>query len=41
MEWIIVVGLLTAMWFTASGPVEKIKKQLQDKGILKKDYEEE
>ena len=37
MEWIIVVvGFLTAMWFIASGPVEKIKKQLQDKGILKK-----
>lgn len=38
MEWIIVIGLLIAMWVIALVPVEKLSKKLQDKGILAQDY---
>ena len=38
MEWIIVIGLLIAMWIIALVPVEKLSKKLQDKGILAQDY---
>ena len=41
MEWIIVIGLLVAMWVIALVPVEKLSKKLQDKGILEEDYKEE
>ena len=38
MEWIILIGLLIAMWVIALIPVEKLSKKLQDKGILAQDY---
>ena len=38
MEWIIVIGLLIAMWVIALAPVEKLSKKLQDKGILAHDH---
>jgi hypothetical protein len=41
MEWIIVIGLLVAMWVIALVPVEKLLKKLQDKGILEQEYKED
>jgi hypothetical protein len=41
MEWIIVIGLLIAMWAIALVPVEKLSKKLQDKGILEQECKED
>ena len=41
MEWIIVIRLLVAMWVIALVPVEKLSKELQDKGILEQEYKED
>ena len=41
MEYIIVIGLLIAMWIIALAPVEKLSKKLQDKGILEQDYKKD
>jgi|TARA_B100001094_G_scaffold305697_1_gene335751 hypothetical protein len=41
MEWIIVIGLLIAMWVIALVPVEKLSKKLQDKGILEQECKED
>ena len=41
MEWIIVIGLLVAMWVIALVPVEKLSEKLQDKGILEQECKED
>jgi|TARA_X000000368_G_scaffold304621_1_gene242973 hypothetical protein len=41
MEYIIVIGLLIAMWIIALAPVEKLSKKLQNKGILEQDYKKD
>ena len=41
MEWIIVIGLLVAMWVIALVPMEKLSKKFQDKGILEQEYKED
>ena len=41
MEWIIVIGLIVAMWVISFVPVEKLSKKLQDKGILEQEYKED
>tara|TARA_Y100000022_G_C13088119_1_gene300951 strand:+ start:162 stop:287 length:126 start_codon:yes stop_codon:yes gene_type:complete len=41
MEWIILIGLLIAMWVIALVPAEKFSKKLQEKGILAQDYKKD
>ena len=41
MEYIIVIGLLIAMWIIALAPVQKLSKKLQDKGNVEPDYKKD